>query len=257
MNFSHLNFGIFVLKFYGIGVAIAFLVGAWHFYKILKTKNFSLDFFVQCFGKWAFIAILVGRLFAITLDHQIFSRHGIFSFFVFWDGEISLLGACLGFLVVAFFDCKKHNQIFFQWLDLAIPSILISILILDITNFVTGSVYGKETTMPWGIQYQTSNVDLLGVLHPISIYAFLLHLWIFLFSKKYQNIFAKLPGKLTIRVLIFIFFTDFFLQFFRGDPSVKIFDLIRVEQLVDFFILIFLFYIGRRLAKKFLKMNRR
>lgn len=249
MNFSQLNFSVFSLKIYGFFLALAFFVGVWNFYRRVQQKEFSVDFFLHHFWRWVLGGIFLGRVFALFFLPSIFSHYGIFSFFAFWEGELHYLGTFLGFLITMYFDLKKHKLDFFKWLDLSIPSVFLSLLIIDLGQFLTGSIYGKETGLPWGIYYETFGVELLNSLHPVSIYAFMAHFLMLNWVRKKERKFNKFPGKLSLNAGIFIFSFDFFLQFFRGDATIFVLDFWRIEQVFDFMlILVFGFFL--RLKKK-------
>ncbi|MDH3324994.1 MAG: prolipoprotein diacylglyceryl transferase, partial [Candidatus Peregrinibacteria bacterium] len=196
MNFSQLGLGFFSLKIYGILVAIAFVLAVLKFFGVVRKNNFDLDFFIHHFWRWVVSGIILGRIFILILYPEIFSRNGIFSFFAFWDGEVHFLGSLLGFLLVAYFDLRAHDKSFFKWLDAGIPSILVGVFIVDIAGFFTGAVYGNETSLFWGVQYETSGVDILNPVHPVTIYAAILHFLIFRWTKLYQKAFSRIPGKL-------------------------------------------------------------
>ncbi len=238
MNFSQLDFGIFAIKFYGFFVALAFFIAAWHFYKEIQKQNLSTDFFVHHFWKWIVSAIFVGRIISILSDLTIFNRSGIFSFFTFWDGGISFWGISLGFISAAIFDLRIHKENFAKWGDSAISSIIIGLLILDIAGFITGAIYGKETSMIWGISYETFDVDLLKPIHPVTIYAAIAHFWILRRIQKRKNAWGKIPGKIFFYGIFLIFMTDFFTQFFRGDPGIHFFEIFRISAFFDIIIMI-------------------
>lgn len=246
MNFSQLTFGMFSFKIYGFFIACAFVLSGWYYYKTLKRKEFPVDFFLHSFWKWVMSGIVLGRIFAIILNWGIIERNGIFSFFAFWDGELNFIGMSLGMIGMMYYELQKRKMDFIRWIDAAITPFLFGVLILDIAAFLTGALYGRETTMPWGIQYETFSVDILSPVHPVTIYAFLLHLPLYFWAKRYVHVYERLRGRLAIRAGIFFFLIDLFLQFFRGDPTLYILGTIRIEVLFDILILIFLFSWGHK-----------
>ncbi len=246
MNFSQLDFGVFTFKIYGFFVALAFFIAAWCFYKEIQKKGLSTDFFVHHFWKWVISAIVVGRITVILTDFSIISNLGIFSFFTFWEGGISFWGALLGFLSAAIFDLKIHKENWGKWGDTASLSILIGLLILDIAGFLTGAVYGRETSLFWGIHYETFDVDLLRAIHPVTLYAACIHFWIFQRIKKRKSSWEKTPGKTFLYTILLIFIIDFLLQFFRGDPSLEFFNFLRLDAVLDIIGIIIIIFFMRK-----------
>ncbi len=242
MNFYKLGFGVFDLKIYGIFVAIAFMISILKFYTVVKKKKLNLNFFIQHFLRWFIAAMLAGRIFVLILHPDIFLANGFYSLFMFWEGEVNFVGASLGFLGASYFDMRAHDEKFFEWMDAAIPSILVGIFFVDIAAFFTGAIYGNETDMFWGVRYETFGVDILNPVHPVTLYAAAFHLGLFLWAKKHQPIYEKLSGKLSLKSAIFFFIIEFFLQFFRGDKTLILLDTIRLEQVFSLIFLIFLFF---------------
>ncbi len=248
MNFYQLSFGYFSLKIYGILIALAFIIASWHFYKVLLRKSILADFFSHHYWKWVLGGILIGRLLAVALEPQLILKDGMVFFFAFWEGGINFFGTVFGFLLISRYDLKKHGYTFSQWIDKAIPSLLLGIAFADIAAFFTGAVYGKETQLPWGVQYEAFGVDILNPVHPVTIYAFLIHIWLFYWAKSHYYTWEKFPEKLASRVGILFFTADFFLQFLYGNETYLFFGVLRIAQIID---LIFIaMIIWRRKSKR-------
>ncbi|MCF7917916.1 prolipoprotein diacylglyceryl transferase [Candidatus Gracilibacteria bacterium] len=246
MNFSQLSFGFFAIKLYGTILSIAFMISAWHYYKSLKKKQLPIDFFLHHFWRWLMGAFFGGRIIALILEPTIFVRNGLFSFFAFWDGEFHSLGMLIGFSFVLWWDMKKSGKSFFKWTDVGILPMILGLMIADLGGFFTGAIYGKETILPWGVQYETFGVDVLTPVHPVTIYAFFIHLWMWWWFKKRENTWERFTGRLTVRAIMFLFLSDFVLQFFRGDETIIIFQVFRVEQVLDVLLLSILFWWNKK-----------
>lgn len=219
MNFSQIFLGPFTLKFYGVFVAMAFLVTAILYYQRLKLRDLDREFFVHHFWRWIMGGVVLGRVFALISDPSILGRNDWLSFFAFWDGGISMLAVLVGFLAVMRIDIYRAKQDFLPWTDAMVFPVMVGAMILDIGSFITGAVYGSPTEMPWGVKYETFGVDLLSPLHPVTLYGFVLHFWLFRWVERRFEPFLKHPGKLTYSAMFFFFGMQFVLEFFRGDPS--------------------------------------
>ncbi len=246
MNFSQLSFGIFSLKIYGILLALAFVFASYHFYRTLKKKSTLVEFFLHHYWRWVLGGIVVGRIVAVALEPSIILENEIFFFFAFWKGGINFLGTLFGFLAIARWDLKKHGYTFSQWMDLAIPSILLGIIVTDLAAFLTGAAYGKETSLPWGVQYETFGVDILNPVHPVTIYALIFHIWLLYWAKSKTSFFEKFPEKLAIRTGILFFIADFSFRFLYGDEAFILFNYLRWEQVLDIIAILFLIYRGKK-----------
>jgi len=236
MNFSQLGFGTFVLRINGILIALIFCLIVWLYFKKLKEENLDTDFLAHHLWRWVVSGIIVGRIFSLILDPAIFSSYSWLSFFTFWVGGINFFGAVLGGLGFMIYDLKKTEHNPWKWVDLAVIPVLIGICLGDLAAFLTGAVYGTETSLPWGIQYETFGVDTIAPVHPVTIYAFLIHLIILNWVLRYGKTFYRQHGKLAITVATLYFFAEFFIEFFVGNPTVMIFDTLRIEQLFSLII---------------------
>ena len=233
MNFAQLSFGVFSIKLYGLFIAISFGVAAWLYYQRLETKKLEESFFVHHFWRWAMGAIIIGRITAIIFDPTIWENYGALSLLAFWEGRISFYGALLGFLLVMYWDLVKHKQTFSKWLDVAIVPFFIALLIADFGAFFTGAIYGKETSLFWGIKYETFGVDLLNPVHPVSIYALILHFWVLHYIRLHEKKEQKFEGRLALKAGIAFFAIDFVLQLLRGDLQSYLIWILTPTQCLD------------------------
>ncbi len=241
MNFSQINFGVFALKIYGIFLSLAFALGSWHYYRALEQHNFSKDFFLHHYWRWLLGGILLGRLVAVILNVGAFDQYGIFTYAAFWEGELNFFGVLTGFLLTMYIDLKRHNKPFYKWIDVGMPSFLLAVLVVDLAGFLTGRVYGTETILPWGVQYETFGVEILNPVHPVTLYGFICHFFLLQWVRKNFNSFSKIPGKLFYQTLLYFFLIDFVLQFWRGgEPSV--FFGFKLAQIFDLMAIMFLLY---------------
>lgn len=193
----------------------------------------------------------MGRIFSLLLNPAVWQRNGFFSLFAFWDGEIHFFGTILGFLLIMWWDLHKKKMNFLEWVDAGIIPFLFGFLIVDIAGFLTGAVYGTATTLPWGVQYETFGVDILKPVHPVTLYAFFLHLWLWYWISKREKTWERFSGKLALQAGFWFLLTHIFLQFFRGDPTVLIFPFFRIEQIFYLMALIFLI-VWDRFHKRYL-----
>ncbi len=231
MNFSQLGFGFFVLRINGLLLALIFCLVAVWYYKKLQEENLDIDFFVHHLWRWVLSGILVGRILSLIFEPSIFETYGWYSFFAFWEDGINFFGLFWGFIGFMFYDLKKHQKDPLKWFDILVTPLLIGICLSDLSAFLTGAVYGTETDLPWGIQYETFGVDTIAPVHPVTIYAFIIHFLLLNWVLRYGKNFYRQHGKLALITITLYFFAEFFLEFFVGNPTLVILDSIKIGQL--------------------------
>lgn len=236
MNFSQLGFGTFILKINGILLALIFCFIVWNYFKKLEKEKLNTDYFVHHLWRWVVGGIILGRIFSIALSPEIISSYGWYSFIAFWSGGINFYGVLIGVMGIMIYDLHKAEYDFWRWIDILIPSLLIGICLSDLAAFLTGASYGTETNLPWGIQYETFGVETINPVHPVTIYAFIVHILLLDWVLKYGKKFYRQRGKLSIIVAIIFFFAEFFLQFFQGGQTFKILDSLNISQLFSLII---------------------
>ncbi len=245
MNLSQINFGLFSLKLYGFFLGIAFALASWYWYKRIQKERLAAGFFVHHFWRWLLGGVLLGRLGALLADPSIFQQYGVFSFFAFWEGELHFHGFLIGALMVMYTDLAKHDKKPLKWIDLGVFPFLLAVIISDIVAFLTGAVYGTETGLFWGIQYEATGVKILSPVHPVTLYALIGHVGMWFAAKHYWKKWKKIPGKLATMAGIVYFMLDVVWQFFRADETLMVFGF-RLEHWLSLLCAIALIYWYRR-----------
>ena len=100
-----------------------------------------------------------------------------------WHGGMSFHGGFLGVLLAVWWVARKHRLRWLQVTDFVAPLIPLGLAAGRLGNFINGELYGRVTTVPWGMVFQSG-----GPLprHPSQLYQFSLEgvllfviLWIF------------------------------------------------------------------------------
>ena len=93
------------------------------------------------------------------------------SLFKVWQGGMAFHGGCLGVIVAIIIFARKTGKKIFAIGDFVAPLVPIGIAFGRLGNFINAELWGRVTTMPWGMIYPNA-----GPLprHPSPIYEFLL-----------------------------------------------------------------------------------
>lgn len=103
--------------------------------------------------------------------------------FKVWQGGMSFHGGLIGVCVALYLFSRKYQKTFFEVADFIAPMVPIGLAAGRIGNFINGELWGKVTTLPWGMVF-----PMAGPLprHPSQLYECFLEgivlfviLWIF------------------------------------------------------------------------------
>ena len=84
-----------------------------------------------------------------------------------WHGGMSFHGGFLGVITASFLFCRKHGLRLDRLLDLAAASVPIALFLGRIANFINGELWGRATTLPWGVVFPHAGPE---PRHPSQLY---------------------------------------------------------------------------------------
>lgn len=87
--------------------------------------------------------------------------------FKIWQGGMSFHGGIIGVVISVWLFARKNGKHFFDVMDFFVPFVPLGITLGRIGNFINAELWGRVTTMPWGIIYPNAG-DLPR--HPSQIY---------------------------------------------------------------------------------------
>ena len=130
--------GHFALRWYGLFIAIAILVGFAVALREAKRKGMSADD-VYGVGTWGVIGGFVGaRLFHVIAIQ---------------NGGLAIYGAIVGGLLTGGLYAHRHKLSFAKLADLAAPGLVLAQAVGRIGCLFNGDSLGPATSLPWGVVY--------------------------------------------------------------------------------------------------------
>jgi phosphatidylglycerol:prolipoprotein diacylglycerol transferase len=126
---------------------------------------------------------------------------------------MSYHGGLIGVVIVFILFCRKHKINFWHFGDLFCPAIPLGYTFGRIGNFINGELFGRVTTVPWGMYFPLDSTHSLR--HPSQLYEALfegivLFILLWLIRKK------KMFDGFLVGIYIFSYgFVRFFIEFFR------------------------------------------
>ena len=247
-NFDPIAIQFFSLeiRWYSLAYIFGILIGWLYCKKILiKDKNTSKLF--DDLIPYLIIGIIIGgRLGYVIFYNLQYYLNNLIEIPMIWQGGMSFHGGLIGVIVSTIIYCKKQKLDKFIFLDLIAASAPIGIFLGRVSNFINSELYGRETNLPWSVQFQ--KIDNI-YRHPSQIYEAIFEgiVLFILLNYVFRKSLYKSPGIISALFLIFYSIFRFCIEFTR-EPDIQIgyilFNL-TLGQILSFLFLmfgLFLFY---------------
>lgn len=180
INPAIFSIGSFQLRYYSLMYIIAFAIV--YFLVLYRIKHEKYKYTVeniQDYLVWAMIGLLIGaRLgYVFIYNFSYYAQHPLeiilpFDFsngirFIGISG-MSYHGGLIGVTIMSILFCRKFNINFWNFADLLCPAIPLGYTFGRIGNFINGELFGRVTTVPWGMYFPLDPTHSLR--HPSQLY---------------------------------------------------------------------------------------
>ena len=171
-NSNVLSIGFINIKWYSLAYVFGILI-AWFLIKYYNKKYklslykdeaaFCDDFFFYLILG----VVLGGRIGYVLFYDPVYFLHNLGDIFAIWKGGMSFHGGFIGVIISSIFLCKKYNINKLLLFDLGATVVPVGLFLGRIANFINLELYGRPTTMPWGMIFP--NTDGIAR-HPSQLY---------------------------------------------------------------------------------------
>lgn len=206
------------IKIYSFGVflVLAVVVGSFIIWREGRDSKFDEEKLIDLLVFEAIFGLAGARIYYLLFHLEEIGLNPFSWLLIFHFPGLSFLGAILGGLVGALLFTKKNGWSFWQVADFLVLGVSLGEGIGRIGAFFSGSAYGGETSLPWGVR----TIGLLGKRHPVQLYevlvAFLTFFLLLKLKKTWQE--KNLSSGINFLLYVLIFgATRFLLEFLRGD----------------------------------------
>ena len=247
------HLGPLEIRYYGLAFLVGFLIGYFMFpylarlrgLKLTKDDSADLFFYIAIFG------VIGSRILYILIYNLKFYLQNPFEMIAVWHGGLSFHGGFLGALLAFYYFARKKGLHFYDVADIVAIPAAIGFAIGRVANFINGELYGRITTMPWGVKFP----GVEGFRHPSQLYESFKNLMIFAVLWN-----LKSSKKLAKGTLFWLFVTmygglRFIMEFFRQPDEqlgffFKYFSMGQIICSIMFIVGAFmLWYVNRRSIK--------
>ena len=228
------HLGPLTIHWYGIMIAMAFLVGLWTAIRRAPRENIPGER-IGDIVLWLMVGGILGArvVYVATYWKDEFANGPLSEIFMIQHGGLVYYGGLMGAILAGFIYIRWKKLPMWKVADVLAPSIALGNFFGRVGCFLNGCCYGHPTQLPWAIRFpnqssawfQQYQQGLVGKsdpslpVHPTEIYdavnnvlLYLLLAW--LFRRK------KFDGQVFATYLVGYAVTRTFMEYFRGDyPS--------------------------------------
>ncbi len=177
---SLFSIGSFQLRWYSLMYLVAFAVVYGLFYFRIRRQEIPLKLEVfQDYLVWAMIGVIAGARLGYALfynfDYYLSHPLEIILPFDFSDGirfvglsGMSYHGGLIGVVLVTILFCRKKGLPVWRFGDWICAAAPLGYMFGRLGNFINGELWGRATTMPWGMFFPLDATQTLR--HPSQLY---------------------------------------------------------------------------------------
>ncbi|XCC67128.1 prolipoprotein diacylglyceryl transferase [Staphylococcus delphini] len=241
------------VKWYGIIIASAILIGYWIAQKSAQSVGFREDDLVNILLVCVFVAIISARLYFVLFQLDYYIQNPI-EIPMIWHGGIAIHGGLIGAFAIGIYYCYRKNWHPFQLGDVVAPSIILAQGIGRWGNFMNHEAHGGPVSrsfleslhLP---QFIIENMQINGIYYqPTFLYE---SIWdvigfiILITIRRHLKI-----GETFFIYIIWYSIGRFYIEGLRTD-SLMLTETIRIAQAVSIVCIIIgiIFIVWRRLKK--------
>lgn len=213
------SIGSFEFRVWGLLVGLGLFAGVWLAVRLAKGSEFTAEMLQDYVIYGVFAGFLGARTWEVIFSWGDYGTNPMHAL-MFWQGGLSIQGAVVANVVLAWWYFGRENLSFRRFADIATPGLILGQAIGRIGCFFNGDAYGKPTDAWYGVVYQQGTpafhawggvplipAELMEAGLDFVILAVLLRL----FNKK------QFDGQVVLAYFVLYSLVRFGLEFFRTD----------------------------------------
>jgi phosphatidylglycerol---prolipoprotein diacylglyceryl transferase len=232
-----LQLGWFRLKWYGVLIAMAVLLGVNLSMRLAKPRKIDPEAVADLAIWLVLAAIPAARLYYVAFQWQNYSQHPD-QIIKIWEGGIAIHGAIIGGSIAAIIFAKLRQISFWNLADIVAPSLALGQAIGRWGNFFNSEAFGSPTELPWKLYIpRDRRGEYLNFeyFHPTFLYESLWNLlvfailgWLFVDDNRHHRL---KPGSIFLVYLVAYSIGRFGVEGLRTDSLM--FGSLRIAQMIS------------------------
>jgi phosphatidylglycerol:prolipoprotein diacylglycerol transferase len=213
------HLGSYPVAWYGVLVAVAFLLGLWLASRRGVLEGLPADKVMDS-GPWMILGTIIGArtFYVLTYWKEAFAGKPLYEIFMIQHGGLVYYGGFIGASLAVMAYLQIRHLPVWKYGDAMAPSVAFGYVLGRFGCLMNGCCYGKPTDVPWAIRFPSDHETGGVPVHPTQLYDAFLNFCFYLFlawlyrRKKFDGqIFASyLMGYAVLRSIV---------ESFRGDYS--------------------------------------
>lgn len=173
----------FALRWYALAYIVGLIAGWKLIVKMVQTPRLwpgsapATAEQIERLLTWVILGVILGG----RLGYVLFYDLGSFAadparILRVWEGGMSFHGGFLGVVVAGLLFCRREKLAMLPMADLMAAVVPIGLFLGRIANFINAELWGRPTTMPWGVAFPgeaaqaCATADLPCIRHPSQLY---------------------------------------------------------------------------------------
>ena len=156
---SFFTLGPLKIHFYALCILVGMILAVWLSDRRLVARGAKSGIALDI-ALWTVpIAVIGARIFHVITHSSDYFYPGadLFAVFRIWEGGIAIYGGLIGGAFGAWLGTRRYGLKFWAYADAVAPGILLAQAIGRWGNYFNQELFGKPTTLPWGLEINPDN----------------------------------------------------------------------------------------------------
>ena len=179
-----LQLGPFVLRWYGLLIALAVLIGLNLSSWLAKQRQLEQGLISDLLPILVLSAVIGARIYYVAFEWRNYATAPLKALAI-WEGGIAIHGALVAGTLAVIGFCRWRRQSFWTVLDVLVPSVALGQAIGRWGNFFNGEAFGVPTDLPWKLMIKNVPLTVQRLFpdaqffHPTFLYESIWNLGVF------------------------------------------------------------------------------